>query len=175
MRWINHVAQAAALAAVFNPVAVPAAMLGATAPDWSEWLVAVMRGGRKVKHRGVTHQLTTWLFGAMFFLFLWDWRGLGFWFCAGGIVHWIGDSLTVTGAPVGWWSDRRTTLLGGRLRTGGVGEFVVTGFVACGCAAVVWLRLGSSGFVPFFYDWSGFYGSGMIDGHQWRENRFNIL
>jgi hypothetical protein len=54
MRWISHIAIACAVCAVLNPLAVPAAAAGSTAPDWIEMLRrSVSR--RKVKHRGATH------------------------------------------------------------------------------------------------------------------------
>lgn len=94
----------------------------ATAPDWLEWVSgAVLR--RKIKHRTVTHVLTTWLTAALFFGLVWDYRSWGLAFALGGLCHWLQDSLTVTGVPVSWWSDRRKTLLGGRMRTGCIGEY----------------------------------------------------
>ena len=37
MKWINHIAIAAATTAVISPPLVPLAVLGSTAPDWLEW------------------------------------------------------------------------------------------------------------------------------------------
>jgi inner membrane protein len=54
----------------------------------------------------------------MFSLALWDWHGLVFWFSLGGLLHVLCDALTVTGVPLGPWSDRRFHLFGGRVRTG---------------------------------------------------------
>jgi inner membrane protein len=170
---VNHVAQGAAVAAVFNPAAVPLAVLGATAPDWSE---AVFRlTGRRVAHRGATHYLVTWAGIMLFALFIWDWQGWLFWFGAGGALHWFGDSLTVTGVPIAPWSARRTTLFGGRLRTGGYGEFAVTGVVVIVAAFTVWMTRSHADFMPWFYDWGGLYDSGIIDGKEWRENRWHWL
>jgi inner membrane protein len=30
-------------------------------------------------------------------------------------------------------------------------------------------------FVPFMYDWSGLYQQGVIDGKEWRDNRWKIF
>ena len=40
--------------------AVPAAVLGSTFPYWSEWVLRTLTY-RKVRHRGATHYLSTWL------------------------------------------------------------------------------------------------------------------
>ena len=31
------------------------------------------------------------------------------------------------------------------------------------------------GFTPFFYDWVGYYKSGLIDANEWKDNRFRWL
>ncbi len=51
MRWQNHIIIGGAFGAVINPMIVPVAMLGSTAPDWIEYILKVF--GKKVKHRGV--------------------------------------------------------------------------------------------------------------------------
>lgn len=174
MRWFNHVGTAGAIAAVIDPGAVPLAMLGATAPDWLEFVSgAVLR--RKIKHRTVTHVLTSWLVAAAFFGLVWDVRGWGLAFALGGVCHWLQDSLTVTGVPISWWSDRRTTLAGGRLRTGGIAEYVITGLVVLACGAIVFARGPESGFLPFFRNWPELYRSGLVDGAEWRSHRFEFF
>lgn len=171
MRWFNHVAVAGSVAAVIDPGMVPLAMLGATAPDWLEWVSgAVLR--RKIKHRTVTHVLTTWLTAALFFGLVWDYRSWGLAFALGGLCHWLQDSLTVTGVPVTWWSDRRTTLLGGRMRTGGIGEYILSAAVVAVCAGLIFMRGPESGFLPFFRNWPELYRAGLVDGAEWRAHRF---
>lgn len=174
MKWISHVAIAASICAVCNPAAVPAAILGSTAPDWFEWILNAARQ-RKVKHRGVTHYLAAWVLAMLAAAFLWDWRGLLFWFAAGGAVHWVCDALTVSGAPLGWWSDRKTTLLGGRVRTGSVLEYVITGAVVLICAVIIWTRRPDQGFLPYFMDWAGLYRRGIIDAAEWRAHRWELF
>lgn len=174
MRWISHIAIAGAVCAVFNPMAVPAAVLGSTCPDWSEW-IAQRLTGRKVKHRGVTHWLSTWVLLAVFAWVVWDWRGWLFWFAIGNVVHWFCDAVTISGAPVGWWSDRRITLFGGRVRTGGVSEAIVTGVIVALCAVAIWSKHDAGGFIPFFFHYGEFYEKGYIDGHEWRAHRFDFI
>ena len=54
MRWVSHIAIAAAICATVNPFAVPAAILGSTAPDWLEPVLSVVQR-RQIRHRGITH------------------------------------------------------------------------------------------------------------------------
>jgi inner membrane protein len=176
MRWISHIAIAASICAVFNPLAVPAAVAGSTAPDWFEFVMRAVRRDKKTKHRAATHYLSAWLLLALGALFIWDWRGWLFWFAIGGTVHWVCDALTVTGAPIGWWSDRRVTLFGGKVHTGSSGEYMIAGVVVIVCVLLIWTKSTSSGgFIPFFYDWDGFFDRGLIDGLEWRGNRFNVI
>jgi inner membrane protein len=172
MKWFSHAGVAGSVAAVFDPGAVPLAVLGSTAPDWLEYLAAAL--GHRIKHRTSTHVLTSWLTAAAFFLVVWDYRGFGLAFALGGCCHWLLDSLTVTGVPLSWWSDRRTTLLGGRMRTGGMGEYVLTGAVMLVCAGVIWAKGESlaGGYIPFFRNWPALYQEGLVDGAEWRARRF---
>ena len=176
MRWVSHILIAGAVCAVFNPAAVPAAVLGSTAPDWFEFIKRAAMPDRRVKHRGSTHYLAGWLLLAAAAWFVWDWRGWLYWFAIGGAVHWFCDALTVTGAPLGWWSDRRMTLFGGKVHTGGVSEYFITGIVVLVCAVLVWSKHSTtSGFIPFFYHWGDYFEKGLIDGMEWRTNRFNVI
>jgi inner membrane protein len=176
MRWISHLAIACSICAVFNPVAVPAAALGSTAPDWFEFIKRAIQRDRRVKHRGSTHYLVGWVAAALAAHFVWDFQGFLFWFAIGGAVHWFCDALTVSGAPLGWWSDRHIMLFGGKVKTGGSAEYIIAGLVMVVCALLIWTKHASpSGFIPFFYEWSQFYQRGLIDGIEWRNNRFNII
>jgi inner membrane protein len=175
MRWISHIAIAASVCAVFNPGAVPAAVLGSTCPDWSEWVLRRVTG-RNVRHRGATHWLSTWLLLALFAAFLWDVRGWLFWFAMGNVVHWFCDAVTLSGAPVGWWSDRRVTLFGGRVKTGGLSEAVVTLAIVALCAVAIYVRRDAGGgFIPFFLHYGDLYQRGVIDGQEWRAHRFDVI
>jgi inner membrane protein len=174
MKWVNHVAIAGAVTAVVNPALVPLAVAGSTAPDWLEWVGQAI--GRRIRHRTVTHYLSAWLCGLLFGIFVWDFHYAITAFCAGGLSHVLCDSLTVQGVPLGWWSDRRFHLFGGRLRTGQPGEYVVAGAVVIVCVMIGWyMRDWQGGFFPFFYDWHDLYQEGLIDGAEWKANRFRWL
>jgi inner membrane protein len=175
VKWVNHVAIAGSVAAVWRPELVPLAVLGSTAPDWLEW--AAQAVGRRVKHRTVTHYVASWLFGLGFGLLVWDWHFAVTAFCAGGLSHVLCDALTAQGVPLGWWSDRRFHLFGGRFRTGQPGEYWFAGAVLAACVGVALLtrHWGGGGYSPFFFDWAGYYKSGVIDAKEWKENRFRWL
>lgn len=174
MKWVNHVAIAGAVSAVWRPELVPVAVLGATAPDWLEW--GLRLAGYRIKHRTVTHYVTSWAFGLFFGLWVWDWHHAIAAFCAGGLSHVFCDALTVQGVPLGWWSDRRFHLFGGRLRTGGLGEYFIAGGVVAACLGLALLtRHFDGGFSPFFFDWPQLYQEGLIDGAEWKKNRFRWL
>ena len=61
MRWISHTMISASLCAVWQPALMPAAVLGATAPDWLEWLGRRHLPLAHAVHRGRTHNLLAWL------------------------------------------------------------------------------------------------------------------
>lgn len=173
MKWVSHIAIAAAIAAPISPSAVPVAALGATAPDWLEWVLKF--AGHRVKHRTVTHYLAAWLLLAAFGAFFWDFRGWITWFAIGGASHWFCDALTIQGVPIGPWSDRRVHLFGGRIRTGSPAEFVIVAIAVALAAVLTWNLRADRSFIPFFYDWSRLYEQGIIDGSEWRTNRFRFL
>lgn len=175
MRWYNHILIAAAPAAVVSPRLVPLAILGSTAPDWLEWLARIAR--HPVQHRGPTHWLAAWLLafaialtlpapaGGLFAAFAW-----------GGLSHVLADSLTVSGVPFSPYSERRFHLLGGRMRTGGAGEYGVS----WGVVVVCWLLSGQlaapgGGYLPFFPNWAERYDAGTATAKEWRENRFRFF
>lgn len=174
MKWVNHIAIAGATCAVWKPELVPVAVLGSTAPDWLEWIAHAL--GRRVRHRTVTHYAASWLFGLGFGAFVWDYHHVITAFAAGGLSHVFCDSLTVQGVPLGWWSDRRFHLFGGRFRTGQMGEYWFAGGVVVACVCVAMLtRHWGGGYSPFFYDWADYYQQGLIDGKEWKDNRFRWL
>ena len=175
MKWVNHLAIAGATTALLAPALVPVALLGSTAPDWLEGVLA--RVGRKVKHRTVTHYVLGWALLLAFSLSLWDFHHLLAAFAWGGLTHVLADALTVMGVPFAPHSDRRFHLFGGRLRTGGAGEYgVAWGLV--GVCLVIALTLkthANSTWYPFFYDWAGLYQSGVIDAKEWKDNRLKFF
>lgn len=176
MRWWSHCAIAGSVSYVVAPTTIPAALLGATAPDWLEW--ALKAGGLHVRHRAGTHVLAVWATASALFAVA---GGGGGWleyalaFCLGGLSHVLADSATVTGVPLTPWSDRRFHLFGGRLRTGQPGEYLIAGaFLAAAFFAAPHLHP-ADGFSPWFYDWSRLYRDGHIDASEWRSNRFRLM
>jgi inner membrane protein len=176
MKWVNHVAIAGSVTAVWRPELVPLAVLGSTAPDWMEWAYTGVTG-RKINHRGATHYVASWLAGLAFGLWVWDWHYLIAAFSAGGLSHVLCDALTAKGVPFWWWSDRKFHLFGGRLKTGMMGEYFVAGAVVVACVGLALLtrHWGGGEFSPFFFDWADYYKSGVIDAKEWKENRFRWL
>ena len=68
------------------------------------------------------------------------------------------------------------TLFGGRVRTGGASEYVVTAVIVACCAALIWWRRDElAGFVPYFMGWPALYESGVIDAYEWRAKRWELL
>jgi inner membrane protein len=76
MTWKSHIAIATAIALPFNPMAIPIAVIGSTAPDWSEWVLKFF--GIRVQHRGATHYLYIPLL-IIAFSFIFDYKNLIFW------------------------------------------------------------------------------------------------
>ncbi|MEE9356618.1 MAG: metal-dependent hydrolase [Methylococcaceae bacterium] len=173
MKWFNHIVIAGSTTAVIAPELVPVAILGSTAPDWIEWILKAV--GNPVKHRTVTHIVMYWVLLSLFGLVIWDWHGIVSAFAYGGLTHVIADSLTIMGVPFTPFSDRRFNLLGGRLRTGEAGEFLVSGGIGAVCIVVASQLHTASDFFPFFYGWGELYNQGIIDGHEWKTNRFNFI
>jgi inner membrane protein len=174
MKWVNHMLIAGAIAVPFNPAGAVTAVIGATAPDWLEYVLKVL-GVRGIKHRGVTHYFVYWVIG-VFATFFIDWHGLIFWFAFGGMSHILCDALTVSGVPFGPWSDSRFHLFGGRIRTGQPTEYFVALFVVVVVAFFMHLHNPTQmGFIPFFYDWYSYYEEGLIDASELKRNRLNFF
>lgn len=174
MRWYNHTLLGAAPCALISPALVPVAILGATAPDWLEWLAKALR--RPVKHRGATHWVAAWLVGLVgAWIFPDPVRGILAAFAWGGLSHCLADALTVSGVPFGPASERRFHLMGGRLRTGGAGEYGVAWGVVLVCWALAGQVGGAAGYLPFFPDWADRYTAGTATAKEWRDNRFRFF
>lgn len=172
MKWVNHIIIAAATTAVINPMLVPVAVLGSTAPDWLEWTPALI-GRKHIRHRTTTHYLVYWIAALAFFTLIGDVYGIGAAFAWGGLSHVLCDALTAHGVPVGWWSDRRFHIFGGRLKTGMLGEYWVAGGVVVVCFVVASMTNHQSGsFSPYFFHYGAFYDSGLLDAKEWRDNRW---
>jgi inner membrane protein len=174
MKWINHLAIAGATTALVSPALVPVALLGSTAPDWLEWVIRAV-SGHNLKHRGVTHYVLGWIVGFAFALLLWDYHGILAAFFWGGLTHVLADSLTVSGVPFSPHSDRRFHLFGGRLRTGDAGEYGIAWGIVGVCVVLAQFIYTSSDWYPFFYNWAGLYDQGIVDGSEWKTNRFRFF
>ncbi len=172
MKWLNHSLIAGAICAVVSPPHVAVCLAGATAPDWFEYILKVVN--KHVKHRGPTHVLTHWLVAALAFTFIWDFHGIGTAFCWGGVSHILTDAMTVSGVPFSPYSDRRFHLFGGRFRTGDPVEYAIAAGVVVLCIGFSH-AVGNTDFIPFMFDWSGMYESGLIDAKEWKTNRFRLL
>lgn len=172
MKWVNHCLVGGATTALINPLLVPIGCLGSTAPDWLEWVLNAL--GKKVKHRTITHYVSVWFVGILFGAFVWDFHGLVTAFCWGGFTHVMVDAMTVSGVPFGPYSDRRFHLFGGRFRTGDPVEYAISFGVVAICAVLIQFTY-AVGWYPFFYDWGGLYSRGVIDGYEWKINRFRLL
>ncbi|CAB5498640.1 hypothetical protein AZO1586I_367 [Bathymodiolus thermophilus thioautotrophic gill symbiont] len=90
-----------------------------------------------ISHRQETHYFTHWLIAFIAFIFVWNFHGIGTAFAWGGLTHLITDSLTVSSIPFSPWSDRRFHLFGGRLTTGSMGEYLVSGVVMLVCFSFI--------------------------------------
>lgn len=175
MRWFNHTLIAAAPVALVKPSLVPLAIIGATAPDWLEWVAQALR--QPVPHRGPTHWVAAWALGLVLSLFMPNPAGaLLLAFAWGGLAHTLADALTVSGVPFSPLSERRFHLLGGRMRTGGAGEYGVS----AGVVLICWLVSGQiatpgGDYLPFFPNWAERYEQGTASAKEWRENRFRFF
>lgn len=123
MTWKSHIAIATACTIPFNPSALPVAILGSTAPDWSEWVLKFF--GISVQHRGATHYFIVPL-AIIIFSFFFDFRDLFFWFGVGYMTHWFADSLTISGVPLSPWDNSRIHFFGGKLKTGEILEYIIS-------------------------------------------------
>lgn len=190
MTWKSHIAIAAAVTLPLNPAMLPAAILGSTAPDWSEWILKFFN--KRVEHRGFTHYLVIplgiILAGAVLSLLptafpLWL---LVLWFGVGYLTHWFADACTVTGVPVAPGAAHRVHFFGGALRTGDFAEYVWS-FGLLALSVLVFMpnmeRL-SFGMVEsrsvmdfsvYHIDYGDLYEKGIIDELEYRENRWRLF
>ena len=167
MKWASHIAVAAALTIPINPAALPFSALGATAPDWLEFVLKIF--GIKVKHRGVTHQLLSIVIFFILALLLSVYIGTFLaWFAFGALTHWFCDALTVTGVPVSPFSQHNTTLFGGKIRTGEPKEyFIAFGFFVTPSRDLT--------FNQYFMNYQKLYNLKIIDEKELKELRWKFF
>jgi len=178
MTWKSHTAIAAACVLPFNPAALPLALLGSTAPDWSEWILKFF--GVKIQHRGATHYiivpLAIILFSAVF-----DYRSLIFWFGIGYLTHWFADSLTVSGVPLSPWDNNRIHFFGGKLKTGEMMEYIIAFSLLAMNVTIAKPMLNhldftqSSAFSVFGMDYEDLNEKNIIDNQEYLEKRFKFF
>ena len=53
-------------------------------------------------------------------------------------------------------------------------KYAIAFGVVAVCALLIQFTI-YTGWYPFFYDGGGLYGEGIIDGSDWRDNRFRLL
>jgi inner membrane protein len=126
--WKSHIAIATAVTIPFNPSALGVAILGSTAPDWSEWVLKFF--SVNIQHRGATHYLiiplSIIIFSFIFGDILMKLEELIFWFGIGYFTHWFADSLTISGVPISPWDTSRVHFFGGKLKTGDMLEYIIS-------------------------------------------------
>ena len=133
MRWVSHMLIGGSVCSLWQPAWVPVAVLGATAPDWLEWIGRKHLPLARAHHRRCHPQPTELAVAGSCRLLYASLGGRDIGFAVGGLLHWFGDALTVSGAPLTWWSPHRSTLFGGRLRQGGKTERAIAIGVAGLC------------------------------------------
>ena len=182
MTWKSHMAIATAVTIPFNPMAVPVALLGSTAPDWSEWILSFF--GIRVQHRGATHYLYIPLL-IIAFSFFFDFKSLIFWFGIGYLTHWLADSLTISGVPLSQFDKHRIHLFGGKLRTGQGSEYLIAYSLlglsillsSNNLSSISLFRDDSQGvvFSKFNIDYSNLHEKKIIDNKEMIEKRFKFF
>jgi len=178
MTWKSHIAIATACTLPFNPAALPAAALGATAPDWSEWILKFF--GHEVQHRGVTHYVYIPI-AIMLLSFIIDFQSMLFWFGVGYLTHWVADALTPSGVPVSQFDNHRIHFFGGKIKTGSFMEYIIAfGFLLVVISFVKPLDQmqnsdNPSYFNVYFNDYGQMYEDKIIDEKTYKENRFNMF
>ena len=182
MTWKSHMAIASACCLPFNPSALPMAIIGSTAPDWSEWILKFFN--IQVEHRGATHYIIVPLFFILFSFFF-DIKDLIFWFGIGYLGHWFADSLTISGVPLTPWDTSRIHFFGGKLRTGDLLEYVISfSLLAMSVTVAKPTVEGVSGllgsgetqsFSVYSMDYEDLNQRGIIDNKEFLESRFKFF
>jgi len=176
MTWKSHIAIASAVTLPINPAMLPLATVGATAPDWIEYILKFF--GVIVKHRGATHYLyIPILIMITSILFKSD---LIFWFGLGYFTHWFADSLTISGVPISQFDNHRVHFFGGKIRTGEPLEYIIAfGFLAVSVMLVKpslnILENSENVFNAYYIDHKKLYEKKIIDEKTMIENRFKLF
>jgi len=163
MTWLTHTFFAGTTAHILglNPAL---AMLGSTAPDWTEDMFGIH------EHRGITHYLVIWLPALMiaFFLFLshapYSHELLSFIY--GGTTHLFLDALTKSGIPA---YGKTRIRVGGLITTGKPSEWIFLALLILFLSPLIKLdvKLGYS-------KYKSMYEHGLIDRKEYNERKFKI-
>ncbi len=188
MTWKSHSAIAAAITLPFAPALVPVAVIGSTAPDWSEWILKFF--GIRIQHRGATHYVYWPILCIAISVLLYPLSprisvclaAFGF----GYLSHWFADALTVSGVPVSGSSSYRVHFFGGRLRTGEMPEYLISfGLLAISVfifspttsaiSALFQNDPSGSPFSPYRMDYAALYEKHIIDESERLATRFKFF
>lgn len=160
MIWVSHIAVGTAFAKVFG-LNYLLTIVGSILPDFIEFF------SKRLKHRGVSHSL---IISFLMLIAFWITPIRDVWI---GVIlgHLLMDSLTITGVPL--WDERgmRVTLFGGRLRTGSMNEFMVSGIIVL----VSFILIGSFNIGFEKRDWKQLYDLKLIDKKEYYEHRFKLF
>jgi len=179
MTWKSHIAIATAIVLPFNPAMLPSAILGSTAPDWSEWILRFF--GINVKHRGATHYVIVPL-TIIIFSFIFDYKDVIYWFGIGYFTHWFADALTISGVPLSPLDTSRIHFFGGKLRTGDMLEYIIAFSLLAVSITIAKPILnnfidynGESSFSVFSIDYEELNNRNIIDNKEYLEKRFKFF
>ncbi len=168
MKWFAHSLIGFGLVAPFGVPEAAIAVIGATAPDWMEFVARPL--GMRLQHRRQTHYLITWVLALIPAYFISPWLVA---FVAGGISHILADAMTISGVPFSPWSRSNFHLFGGRLKTGEPAEYFIGATVAIVGVLIAGTITGD--WMPFIYDWGDYYNADLIDGAEWHDRRFKVF
>lgn len=180
MTWKSHVAIATAITLPFNPAALVASNLGATAPDWLEHVLKFF--GVRIEHRGATHYLIVPII-IIAISFIVDYKNMLFWFGIGYLSHWFTDALTITGVPISPWDNSRIHFFGGKLRTGDMLEYIIAFSLLALSLTIAKPMLNlfkteektEVGFKVFGMDYDDLNKKNIIDNKEYLERRFKFF
>lgn len=160
MMWVSHIAVGTSLAKVLG-LNYLLTMLGSILPDFIEFF------SKRLKHRGVSHSI---IISFLMLIAFWMTPVRDVWI---GVIfgHLLMDSLTISGVPL--WDERgmRVTLFGGRLRTGSINEFMVSGIIVI----LSFIIIGSFNMDFERRNWKQLYDLNVIDKKEYYEHRFKIF
>lgn len=173
MTWITHTTFAYFVSSLFGLPPAPA-ILGSTAPDWTEDVFGVR------EHRGKTHYVVFW--SSIFILFLVLYLAIppakttikeltlyGLSFSFGGLTHLFTDALTVSGVPLGTGNIR--IRIGGLIRTGKISEWIFLIIIT-----LIFYPLSVMGNLEFgFSKYRSYYQLHIIDRKEYLERRFKLF